>query len=131
MNTKDRDDEESVMSHTFRTTSKIANAQVREVVKDSVFPKAKFLREEDMTYSNTPTSWCQKMASWCHIEPNNLQVWWQTAQAKLMQELQHQRANKTNVIKREFFGKQFVCLATWNPKTCLVTCANKCKCVSC
>ena len=130
-NKNDRDDEESLLSHTFSTTSKIANAQVREVVKDNVFPKAKFLQAEDIPHSNTPTCWCQKMASWCHIEPKNLQVWWQTAQKNFLQELQHQRANKTNVIKREFFGKQFVCLVTCDPKTCLVTCANKCKCVSC
>ena len=54
-------DEESLLSHNFNTTSnKIANAQVREVMKDNVFPKAKFLRLEDMPYSNNP-SWCHKM----------------------------------------------------------------------
>ena len=95
-----KDDEESLLSHSFSTSSKIANTQVREVVKDNVFPKAKFLRTEDMPHSDDPTSWCQKMASWCHIEPKNLQLWWQTS---FQEELQHQRANKTNAIKREFF----------------------------
>ena len=99
------DDEESQLSHSFSTNSKFANAQVREVVKDNVFPIAKFLRSEDLPYSIEPKSWCQKMAVWCHIEPKNLQLWWQTAQKSFLQELQHQRANKTNIIKREFFGK--------------------------
>ena len=104
-NKKDGDDDESLLSHTFSTSSKLANTQVREVVKDKVFPKAKFLRAEDVPCDNAPTSWCQKMASWCHIEPTNVQLWWQTAQKNFLEELQHQRANKTNVIKREFFGE--------------------------
>ena len=99
------DDEESELSHAFSTNSKFANAQVREIVKDNVFPIAKFLRSEDLPWSTEPKSWCSKMASWCHIEPTNLELWWQTVKKSILQELQHQRANKTNVIKREFFGK--------------------------
>lgn len=106
-------DEESEISHAFPTATgdKLVNAQVREAVKDNVFPKAKFLRPEDMPYSDEPASWCQQMASWCHIEPKNVQLWWQqTAKRSFQNELQHQRANKTNIIKREFFGKKLVCL---------------------
>ena len=104
------DDESSLLSHNlsshnFSPNSRFANAQVREVVKDNVFPIAKFLRSEDMQCSVDPKSWCQKMASWCHIKPDNLQLWWQTTQKSFQQELQHQRANKTNIIKREFFGE--------------------------
>ena len=99
------DDEESELSHTFSTNSKFANAQVREIVKDNVFPIAKFLRSEDLPWSTEPKSWCYKMASWCNIEPTNLEMWWQTVKKSILQELQHQRANKTNIIKREFFGK--------------------------
>ena len=32
------DDEESEVSHAFSTNSKFANAQVREIIKDNVFP---------------------------------------------------------------------------------------------
>ena len=99
-------DEESLLSHNFNTSSnKIANVQVREVVKDNVFPKAKFLRLEDMKYSDDPNSWCHKMATWCHIDPKTKPLWWTTAKKSFQEELQHQRANKTNTIKREFFGK--------------------------
>ena len=100
------EDEESLASYRFKTPGgRIVNTQVREFVKDNVFPKAKFLRLEDMPYSDDPTSWCQKMASWCHIEPKNQQWWWQMAKKSFQEELQHQRANKTNTIKKEFFGK--------------------------
>ena len=100
------EDTESVLSHNFSSAnSKLANAQVREVVKENVFPVAKFLRSEDTLHSIEPKSWCEKMASWCHIEPQNLQLWWQPTKKIFLQELQHQRANKTNVVKREFFGE--------------------------
>ena len=36
------DDEDSQLSHTFTSASKIAHAQVRETVKDNIFPIAKF-----------------------------------------------------------------------------------------
>ena len=78
---------------------------VREIVKDNVFPIAKFLRSEDMPFSTEPKSWCHKMALWCHVEPTNLKMWWQMVKKSVLQELQHQRANKTNIIKREFFGE--------------------------
>ena len=99
------DDEESLLSHNFSPSRKVANAQVREVVKDNVFPIAKFLRSEDIPYSDNPKSWCQKMASWCHIEPKTQEIWWQRTQKQFLEELQHQRSNKTNIIKREFFSK--------------------------
>ena len=67
------EDEEGKLSHTFSTHSKFANTQVRDIVKDNVFPNAKFLQSEDMPCSSTePKSWCQKVALWCHIEPKNL-----------------------------------------------------------
>ena len=104
------EDEESQLSHAFSTTSsKFTNTQVREIVKDYVFPIAKFLRSEDMPYSNEPKSWCQKMASWCHIEARNVPLWWQTTKKSFLQELQHQRANKTNIIKKGFFGEHHIC----------------------
>ena len=99
------DDEDSQLSHTFTSTSKIAQAQVRETVKDKIFPIAKFLRLEDMPYSTEAKSWCQKMASWCHIDRGNQELWWHLTKRVLLTELQHQRANKTNIIKREFFSK--------------------------
>ena len=111
------DDEESQISHSFNQNSKIANAQVREAVKDNVFPIAKFLRSEDMPHSDDPKSWCQKMAAWCHIEPKNLNLWWQTAKKQMLEELQHQRSNRTNVIKREFFGECVACVVMNLSKT--------------
>ena len=99
------DNEDSQLSHTFTSTSKIAHAQVRETVKDNIFPIAKFLRLEDMPYSTEAKSWCQKMASWCHIDRGNQELWWHLTKRVLLMELQHQRANKTNIIKREFFSK--------------------------
>ena len=105
-NQNEEDDTESLLSHNFGpANSKLPNTQVREVVKENVFPVAKFLRSEDTLYSMESKSWCQKMATWCHIEPQNLQLWWQQTKKTFLQELQHQRANKTNVVKREFFGK--------------------------
>ena len=50
------DDAESEVSHAFSTNSKFANAQVREIVKDNVFPIAKFLRSEDLPWSTEPQS---------------------------------------------------------------------------
>ena len=95
-----------MLSHHFNTSSnKMASIQVREVVKDNVFPKAKFLREEDVKYSDDPNSWCQKMAEWCHIDPKTVPLWWPNAKKSLLEEVQQQRANKTNTLKREFFGK--------------------------
>ena len=102
----ENEDAESMLSHNFSSAnSKLTNVQVREIVKDNVFPVAKFLRSDDTPYSVESKSWCQKMATWCHIEPQNLQLWWQETKKVFLKELQHQRANKTNVIKREFFGE--------------------------
>ena len=79
---------------------------LRESVKDKVFPRAKFLRPEDLQYSTKNNSWCQKLARECNIEANAVQTWWQAAKRVVLAELGHQRSNKTNVIKREFFGKK-------------------------
>ena len=83
---------------------------VRETVRDKIFPRAKFLRVEDLEYSQKRNSWCQKMATWCSIEPQKLHKWWRMAKKVIIQELGQQRSNKTNVLKNEFFGKKFLCL---------------------
>ena len=79
--------------------------QLKETVKDKVFPRAKFLRAEDLQYSAARNSWCQKLAKECHIKEDAVQAWWQAAKRVVLVELAQQRSNKTNVIKREFFGK--------------------------
>ena len=56
-----------------------SSIHVWETVRDKVFPRAKFLRLEDSECSEHKNSWCQKMGSWCQIEPNELRLWWQTA----------------------------------------------------
>ena len=112
------DDSMSEVSHSFSaeknktSTHKAAVAQVREVVKDFVFPVAKFLRLEDLPHSNDEKSWCRRMADWCHIDKdsNKRELWWQAMKKVLISELQQQRSDKTNVIKREFFSKSFLSL---------------------
>ena len=79
--------------------------QLRETVKDKVFPRAKFLRPEDLQYSAVRNSWCQQLAKECNIKEDAVQTWWQAAKRVVLVELAQQRSNKTNVIKREFFGK--------------------------
>ena len=118
-------DEESLISHKINTsTSRMATIQVREVVKDRVFPKAKFLRSDEIEYSKDPNSWCRKMATWCHIEPKTVPAWWINAQKHFQAELQHQRTSKTNVIKKEFFGKYLLCLLKLTTRIILIISTN-------
>ena len=103
---------ESVSASTPRTIivpntkNKHRFIQLRETVKGKVFPRAKFLRPEDLQYSADINSWCQQLAKECNIKEDAIQTWWQAAKRVVLVELAHQRSNKeTNVIKREFFGK--------------------------
>ena len=84
----------------------VGNVQIKESVKDCVFPVAKFLRKEDLPYKGKKykSSWCQKMVNWCNIPQEQIQIWWSPAQKMIMSELAHQRSTKTNMIKKEFFG---------------------------
>ena len=92
----------------------MSSIHVQETVRDKVFPRAKFLRLEDLEHSEHKNSWCQKMGSWCQIEPNKLHLWWQMAKKVVLQELTQQRSNKTNVMKNEFFGNAIHLISAFN-----------------
>lgn len=98
-------DETPTMISVQRRNGVMPNAHLKETVKDKVFPRAKFLRMDDLEYSEDRKSWCQMMAKWCNIEQRKLKTWWQFARKVILKELAQQRSNKTNVIKNEFFGK--------------------------
>ena len=108
MSTHHDNDNDSLSAATpssFNDPGKLTSLiHVRETVRDKVFPRAKFLRLEDLEHSKHKNSWCQKMGSWCQIEPNKLHLWWPIAKKVVLQELTQQRSNKTNVMKNEFFG---------------------------
>ena len=84
----------------------VGNVQIKESVKDYVFPLAKFLRKEDLPYKGKKykSSWCQRMAQWCNIPPEQIEIWWIPTQKMIMSELAHQCSTKTNMIKKEFFS---------------------------
>ena len=115
MSTSHDNDNESLSAATPATINvpgkSLSLIHVRETVRDKIFPRAKFLRLEDLEYSLKKHSWCQKMGSWCQIEPNKLHLWWQIAKKVILQELGQQRSNKTNVMKNEFFGNTMYLLS--------------------
>ena len=106
--------EESIQSASTATTitvgvgenKNVGNLQIKESVKDCVFPVTKFLHKEDLPYKGKKykSSWCQRMAQWCNIPPEQIEIWWMPTQKMIMSELAHQRSTKTNMIKKEFFG---------------------------
>ena len=84
------------------------NIDIKECVKIRIFPAAKFLRLEDLPYTgrSEKQSWCRKMAAWCNIQGDQVEVWWGAARKIIIQELGFQRSTKNNKIKEAFFGKR-------------------------
>ena len=85
----------------------VASVQIKESVKDHVFPYAKFLGLHDLPYTADARkkTWCHMMARKCNIQENQIEIWWGPARKLILKELGLQRSTKTNTIKREFFGK--------------------------
>lgn len=84
------------------------NIDIKESVKNHIFPVAKFLRLEDLPYTeqSSKQSWCQKMADWCNISESHVPIWWGSAKKIITNELGLQRSTKSNKVKAEFFGEQ-------------------------
>lgn len=83
------------------------NIDIKECVKIRIFPVAKFLRLEDLPYTDhlSKQSWCRKMAQWCNIDQSQVTMWWEPAKKIITHELGLQRSTKSNKIKAAFFGK--------------------------
>ncbi len=90
-----------------RKINRYGNIDIKECVKNRIFPVAKFLRLDDLPYTeeSSEQSWCRKMAAWCNIGENQVPVWWGAARKMITHELGLQRTTKTNKIKAAFFGK--------------------------
>ena len=75
------------------------------IIKEEVYPRAKFPDTAALAFSNDKESICQFMAEKLKIADDNVEVWWRSTQKHVHRSLTKLRNNSIKGIKNRFEGK--------------------------